>query len=109
MLRFHLAIYPLQPTPFNAARSANKLFEQALVGAAPLMSPNAALREAAGADLDDIFVEGGVEEWRRRVGKDVADLEACRHRAERTRKRILAIDPLGHAVGVWRDILIAEA
>jgi hypothetical protein len=31
--RFHLALYPLHQTPFDAARSANKLFEHAIVGA----------------------------------------------------------------------------
>jgi hypothetical protein len=31
--RFHLALYPLEPTPFDQARSANKIFEHAIVGA----------------------------------------------------------------------------
>ncbi len=48
-MRFHLAIYPLGDTPFNRARSASKLYEHALVGAASLMSPIPALRDAAGA------------------------------------------------------------
>jgi hypothetical protein len=31
--RFHLALYPLDRTPFDQARSANKVFEHAVVGA----------------------------------------------------------------------------
>ena len=36
--RFHLALYPLLDTPFNRARSVNKLIEHAVVGAAPVYS-----------------------------------------------------------------------
>lgn len=36
--QFHIALYPLLDTPFNRARSPNKLIEHALVGAAPLYS-----------------------------------------------------------------------
>lgn len=36
--RFHLALYPLLDTPFNRARSPNKLIEHAVVGAAPVYS-----------------------------------------------------------------------
>ena len=36
--RFHLALYPLLDTPFNRARSPNKLIEHAVVGAAPIYS-----------------------------------------------------------------------
>ena len=38
--RFHLALYPLMDTPFNRARSVNKLIEHAVVGAAGLYSRN---------------------------------------------------------------------
>ncbi len=51
-LRLHLALYPLAETPFNAARSLNKLTEHALAGAGglyPAAWPGAALAEAAGA------------------------------------------------------------
>lgn len=37
-LRFHLAVYPMQDTPFNLARSCNKLMEHAMVGAASVFS-----------------------------------------------------------------------
>jgi hypothetical protein len=103
--RFHLAIYPLQPTPFNRARSANKLFEQALLGAAPLMSPIPALREAAGADLVDVFVEGGPEQWAARLEGDILDIAAATRRAERAASRIRSLDPLGAAARQWLAIL----
>lgn len=36
--RFHIALYPLTDSPFDAARSANKLAEHAIVGAAGICS-----------------------------------------------------------------------
>lgn len=36
--RFHVCVYPLLETPFNRARSPNKLIEHAVVGAAPVYS-----------------------------------------------------------------------
>lgn len=38
--RFHLALYPLLDTPFNRARSVNKLIEHGLAAAAPIYSAN---------------------------------------------------------------------
>lgn len=52
--RFHLALYPLLDTPFNRARSSNKLIEHAVVGAAPVYSarwPEAARAGTVGAGL----------------------------------------------------------
>jgi hypothetical protein len=107
-MRFHLALYPLRDTPFNAARSANKLFEHALAGAASLMSPIPALRDAAGPAGRAIFVEGGAEEWRRCIEADIVDPEACCRRAAATRQRIAALDPAGAAAALWLDILAVE-
>ena len=106
-MRFHLALYPLAPTPFNAARSANKLFEHALVGAASLMSPNPALREAAGADLAEIFVTGGPDDWAARIEDCLAKPGAMSAQVEATYARILATDPLAAAAREWRGILAA--
>jgi hypothetical protein len=106
--RFHLALYPLQAGPFNEARSANKLFEQAITGAAALMSPVPALRDAAGPELADLFVNGGPRQWRARIESDLADVGAARERAERTRAHVISIDALGQAAAQWLDILGAD-
>jgi hypothetical protein len=107
-MRHHLALYPLADTAFNRARSANKLYEHALVGAASLMSPIPALREAAGGDLATIFVEGDVSEWIGRLKAELADPQGLRQRAEATRARIAATNPLGAAARAWREILAEE-
>ena len=104
-MRFHLALYPLAPTAFNKARSANKLFEHAIVGAASMMSPNPALREAAGDKLGEIFVEGGVDEWAKEIETLIADRNALRQRVDQTRAHILEANPLARAAEAWREIL----
>ena len=53
-LRPHAALYPLRDTPFNAARSLNKLIEHAVAGAAGLYAdtwPGAAAAQDAGAGM----------------------------------------------------------
>lgn len=54
--RFHIALYPLTDSPFDAARSANKLAEHAIVGAAGIYSagwrPMGKL-DGAGIGVDD--------------------------------------------------------
>jgi hypothetical protein len=102
--RFHLGLYPLAPTPFNSARSANKLFEHAIVGAASLMSPNPALRAAAGPDVVR-FVEGGQDAWAEAIEAILAGPEDMRRQAEAARAHIHATNPLAYAALQWRDIL----
>lgn len=103
--RFHMALYPLTQTRWNAARSSNKLFEQALTGAAPLMSANPALLEAAGPDLPEIFVEADPADWARRIAAAIADPAACRARADAVRARILEFDAPGRAARTWSELL----
>ena len=107
-MRFHLAIYPLAPTAFNKARSANKLYEHMLVGAASLMTPNPALRAAAGPGLAATFVEDGAEEWETRIDGFLRAPETMRRQVENARSHLQATDPLAYAVLQWRDILKPE-
>lgn len=104
-MRFHLALYPLRDTAFNRARSSNKLFEHALVGAASLMSPMPALCDAAGDASSPVFVRGGEEEWRQRIEADLSDMQALRRRADAIRSHIVAADLPGRAVEEWLDML----
>ena len=65
--RFHLALYPLMDTPFNRARSINKLIEHGVVGAAPIYSrawPEAQRAEGAGAGL---ALDNRAQDWREAI------------------------------------------
>lgn len=61
--RFHIALYPLLDTPFNRARSLNKLIEHAVVGAAPIYSADWAesVRETQG--ISAIRVPNRLHAW----------------------------------------------
>jgi hypothetical protein len=107
-MRFHLALYPLAPTAFNNARSANKLYEHALVGAASLMSPNPALRAAAGPEAAARFVDGGAEDWEAQIEAYLGQPDAMRKQVEMARAHIHATDPLAYSALQWRDILAPE-
>lgn len=77
-LRPHVALYPLAETPFNAARSLNKLIEHAVVGAAGLYAsiwPGAALAERAGAGRALVSDPGA---WRAALDLMAADREMTR-------------------------------
>jgi hypothetical protein len=104
-MRFHLALYPLAHTPFNKARSANKLYEHALVGAASLMSRNPGLEAAAGSDLERIFVRGGLDVWAERISALLARPSSLSDQVEVTYARIIANDPLSTAAQQWQSIL----
>ena len=55
-VRFHVCVYPMLGTPFNLARSCNKVMEHAMVGAASLFSsrvPFAGLVSGGGGMLVD--------------------------------------------------------
>ena len=107
-MRFHLALYPLAPTAFNNARSANKLYEHALVGAASLMSANPALRAAAGPEAAARFVDGGAEDWEAKIEAHLAEPDAMRKHADAARAHIHATDPLAYSALQWRDILASD-
>jgi hypothetical protein len=103
-MRFHLALYPLRQNRVNEARSANKLYEHALAGAASLLSRNPAL-EAAGNAIAGLFVETRPDAWRERIEEDLANLAACQGRAERTRGHILSRGVANAMAAQWLEIL----
>lgn len=106
--RFHVALLPGLPTPFNTARSHNKLLECAVWGAVPVVSrhlPYASLVR----EHDTGFVCGdNLSEWR-------DALEALRDPALRARKAARGAD-FARRVGDpaimrrrWLDLLALEA
>lgn len=103
--RFHIALYPLLETPFNRARSPNKLIEHAIVGAAPLYSDwwqDGQRAAAAGAGL---AVPDGYDAWRsalRRLIRDPAERLALAGGAQRLARRLN--DPAGQRA-FWSALL----
>lgn len=75
--RFHLALYPLLDTPFNRARSVNKLIEHGVVGAAALYSRSWAEshRVSGGAGL---VLDNRREDWLAAIGQLVENPSVLR-------------------------------
>ena len=61
--QFHIALYPLLDTPFNRARSPNKLIEQAVVGAVPLYSRSWAETRRVDHGISGICLPNVPEAW----------------------------------------------
>ena len=72
------------------------------------MSPNPALKAAAGPEAGARFIDGGPEEWEARIEAHLAQPDAMRKQVEAARAHIHATDPLAYAALQWQDILAAE-
>jgi hypothetical protein len=75
-LRFHLALYPLRDTPFNAARSVNKLIEHAIAGA-----PTATSAGWAYAGHAAFALPNRAEDWLGLLRAMAGDRDALKARA----------------------------
>lgn len=62
--RFHIALYPLLDTPFNRARSPNKIIEHAVVGAAPVYSADWAQSALVAHGSNGLLVPNDRDAWR---------------------------------------------
>lgn len=90
--RFHLALYPLEDTPFDRARSLNKIIEHAIVGAVGVYpagwEASAALGDAAIAAPDDPRC------WHDCLMSFMGHVESTAHRARRARADLIPLaDP----------------
>lgn len=103
--RFHLALYPLRSNAFNAARSSNKLFEHAVVGAASLMSPTPATGDLLGGALSEIFVETGADQWAQRIETLTSRPLLAQTLAARTLMHLNTLDSAADHVRLWRRLL----
>ncbi|QDL91140.1 hypothetical protein FDP22_04695 [Paroceanicella profunda] len=105
--RFHLALYPLLDTPFNAGRSRNKIIEHAVVGAAPLYSdtwPEGREAAAAGAGL---ALPNRPEDWAQALIRLAADRAALRALAAAARAHAEAINRPDRQRALWERLLFA--
>jgi hypothetical protein len=73
--RFHLALYPLMDTPFNRARSLNKLIEHGVAGAAAVYSRNWAEAWRAEEGGAGLVVRNERHDWRAAIGHLLAHPE----------------------------------
>lgn len=103
--RFHLALYPLLDTPFNRARSPNKLIEHGLVGAAPLYSRSWSEAWRAGAAGAGLVLENRAEEWRAAVEALLARPDRMRELAAGAGTLARALNRPGEQRRLWAELM----
>lgn len=101
----HVALYPLQNTPFNAARSLNKLIEHAVAGAAGLYAtqwPGAAIATQEGAGL---ALRSDPTEWLKALETLADDRGATALMAERSRVLARRLNDRDAQRRIWSELL----
>lgn len=103
--RFHLALYPLAPTPFDRARSANKLIEHGIVGAVGLYQedwgPAVLLGEGA------ILVPGDPAAWETGLLTAVERSSELAKQAAQSAEVLAAFNNPAHQHAFWQRTLLA--
>lgn len=103
--RFHIALYPLLDSPFNRGRSANKLIEHAVVGAAPVYSsgwePGRMAAQAGGA----IVLPNDPHAWYAGIDGLIRDPARCRRLAARSRALAGRLNDPAAQRRLWSELL----
>lgn len=102
--RFHIALYPLLDTPFNRARSINKLIEHAVVGAAPVYSAGWAEIAAPPDALSAIRVPNTTHAWAEAVSALIRSPRRGRLIAERSQRLAMALNDPAPQRRLWKDL-----
>lgn len=103
--RFHIALYPLLDSPFNRARSPNKLIEHAVVGAAPVYSET--WREAGRAVVQGagIAVPNHPEYWIEAVNGLIERPDEMRRTAQAAQRLAAVLNSAEDQRRLWRSLL----
>lgn len=106
--RFHLALYPLMDTPFNRARSVNKLIEHGVVGAAPLYSRGWAESWRAAASGGGIVLENEPAAWRAEIERLIAWPDRMRELAGRAGRLASSLNRPEPQRRLWAQLMEVE-
>ncbi|MEM7547558.1 MAG: hypothetical protein AAF367_18685 [Pseudomonadota bacterium] len=108
-LGVHVALYPLNKTPFNAARSLNKLIEHGIAGAAGLYAdnwPGARLAEDAGAGFS---LPPDPAAWAAALGGLVADRDRTHQMAAAGTALASKINDGAAQRALWSELLRVDS
>ncbi len=101
--RFHIALYPLQKGPFNAARSTSKMTEHAIVGAACLCSAH--WKNGAGRVIP---VGDNPTDWVQKLCQIAADRGMAKHMAQINKTVALLQNHPETQRKVWQNLLFSK-
>ncbi len=106
--RFHIAVYPLLDTPFNRARSANKLIEHAVVGAAPVYSSCWGEAQTAGEYGAGCLIPNDQEAWIQALSGLIENPDRMRRLASRAQNHARTLNSAEPQRRLWRELLELE-
>ena len=101
--RFHLALYPLAQTPFDRARSASKLTEHAILGAAARYPDSGAPARALGEGA--LLAPDNPAQWEDAIESAITARTALRGVAQQARDLLMRQDPAQAQRALWQGIL----
>lgn len=103
--RFHIALYPLLDTPFNRARSCNKLIEHGLTGAAPIYSSIWPEVRHVADGQSGLVCPNDLAHWMDAVSALIRDARGRRTVAEGAQALALRLNDPGPQRQLWTDAL----
>lgn len=103
--RFHLALYPLMPSPFDRARSQSKLIEHALVGAAGMYPED---WSPALAHPGLLLAPGHPGDWRDAIANAIDHINKLQSYVEIFRESVACIHPFAVQQALWKRVLSIE-
>lgn len=80
--RYHICLAPYQDTPFNNARSINKILDHAAFGAAGVYSARPPLSECIKHDRDGLLIDDRPKNWYGAIEGLVTDMKVAKRLAE---------------------------
>lgn len=101
--RFHLALYPLAQTPFDRARSASKLTEHAILGAAAIYPEGWAPARALGDGA--LYAPDDPAQWEGAIENAITARAALGTVAQQARDLLMRQDPAEGQRALWQGIL----
>ncbi|MEM7056122.1 MAG: hypothetical protein AAF557_00910 [Pseudomonadota bacterium] len=107
--RFHVTAYPLLDTPFNRARSANKLIEHAVVGAAPVYSSCWGEAQNAAEYGAGYLIPNDQEAWVQGLSGLIGNPDRMKRLAKRAQNFARTLNTAEPQRSLWRDLLELDA
>lgn len=106
--RFHLGLYPLPDTPFNAARSVNKILEYTLAGCPAMYTAEWAAARGLEDGVNAFLVSGGAEAWAKRLTAVLGEPERLAGVYEGARAFYARHNDVPRQRAFWQDVFIKD-
>ena len=107
--RFHLALAPYRETPFNRARSCNKILDHAAYGAAGLYSARPPLADYVTNGADGLLLADEPQQWTRAIEELLAAPDEMQRLARAGAQLAQKLGEPARAKAFWLNLLGLDA